>query len=113
MYLVCLIEYFGAHTIGWQYQPGLDASIQSLFTKAILQFTGQFPKNIDCAGRTDKGVHALGQVIGFHTSVSRAKDKWITGLNNYLPAFIRLIDLVEMQDDTCLLYTSDRCRRRG
>jgi len=100
MYLVCLIEYFGAHTIGWQSQPSLEPSIQQYCAQAIQKFTGQAPQKIDCAGRTDKGVHALGQVIGFHTEIIRESKKWITGLNHYLPLFIRCIEVKPYPSDT-------------
>jgi tRNA pseudouridine38-40 synthase len=100
MYYICLIEYFGAHTIGWQSQPGPNLAIQNYMTKAILQFTGYTPETIDCAGRTDKGVHALGQVIGFRTSVTRTKNKWITGLNCFLPPFIRVLDCLFCAEDS-------------
>ncbi len=92
MYCVGLIEYFGGHAIGWQSQPGSNLAIQNYMAKAISEFTGQTPRTIDCAGRTDKGVHALGQVIGFHTSAIRSQDKWISGLNCFLPPFIRVVN---------------------
>lgn len=92
MYYVCLVEYFGANSQGWQIQPGTSETIQSYVSIAIEKFTGHCVQNIDCAGRTDKGVHALFQVIGFESSIEREGHKWITGLNHYLPDFIRIIN---------------------
>lgn len=55
------VEYFGAPYHGWQRQP--DAiSVQQELEEAIERFAGQFCE-VFCAGRTDAGVHAMGQVV--------------------------------------------------
>ena len=41
-----------------------------------------------CAGRTDSGVHALGQVVHFDTEISREPFSWVRGVNAFLPASI-------------------------
>ena len=58
-----IIEYNGSYFVGWQKQPGL-CSVQSVIENSIRAFCGK-EINVFCAGRTDSGVHALGQVIHF------------------------------------------------
>ncbi|MBQ9314425.1 MAG: tRNA pseudouridine(38-40) synthase TruA [Clostridia bacterium] len=60
------IEYDGKNFAGWQVQPGKE-SIQSEIERAIAEITGE-EVEIFGSGRTDAGVHALGQVANFHTN---------------------------------------------
>ena len=55
-----IIEYCGDHFSGWQRQPGLS-TVQSAVEDATRALCG-FPVTFVCAGRTDSGVHAMGQV---------------------------------------------------
>ena len=76
------IEYDGTPFLGWQYQAD-GPSVQAAIEKAIASFSGQ-RVNIQGAGRTDAGVHALGQVA--HVDLDR---EWDTdtvrdALNSYL-----------------------------
>jgi tRNA pseudouridine38-40 synthase len=64
------IEYDGGPFCGWQRQAG-DLSVQQVLEEAIARFAGETVA-IQAAGRTDAGVHALGQVISF--DLSRARD---------------------------------------
>lgn len=52
-----------------------------------------------CAGRTDAGVHAYGQVIHFDTHAVRSTYAWLTGANRYLPEDIRLQTMVCVRND--------------
>ncbi|KAJ7559512.1 hypothetical protein O6H91_04G088800 [Diphasiastrum complanatum] len=73
-----LLSYCGASFFGWQRQPGL-LTVQGVLEKALGRFVdgkraralseeGKDPEaNISVAGRTDKGVHAVGQVCSFYT----------------------------------------------
>jgi len=58
-----LIEYDGTPFVGWQLQAG-GPSVQGLMTEAIAAFSGERVV-LYGAGRTDAGVHALGQVAHF------------------------------------------------
>ncbi len=56
-----VLEYDGTPFVGWQRQDS-GRSVQAAFEAAILKFTGETVKTVT-AGRTDSGVHALGQVV--------------------------------------------------
>lgn len=77
------IEYDGAHFSGWQSQPNGN-TVQDALERALEQIAGQPLKTI-CAGRTDAGVHGLGQVVHFDTEVHRPITAWVRGVNTYLP----------------------------
>jgi tRNA pseudouridine38-40 synthase len=51
-----------------------------------------------CAGRTDSGVHATGQVVHFDTTVERANQAWVRGVNTYLPKDIRVLGCYEVDN---------------
>lgn len=77
------IEYDGCQYHGWQKQAGLH-TVQQSIESAISQVAQQ-DIEIICAGRTDTGVHASGQVIHFDTEVDRNMRAWIHGSNTFLP----------------------------
>src|SRR2546423_15324892 len=58
-----ILEYEGTRYHGWQAQRG-SATIESALRAAIMSLTGESPV-LTAAGRTDAGVHALGQVVNF------------------------------------------------
>jgi tRNA pseudouridine38-40 synthase len=82
------IAYQGTVYHGWQSQPGL-ACIQTYLEQAISK-VADHPIVLSCAGRTDKGVHALGQVVHFDSTAQRSQHAWLLGCNSYLPADIRI-----------------------
>ena len=49
------------------------------------------PIRVHCAGRTDTGVHASGQIVHFDAPVSRALKAWVLGANTHLPSDIRVL----------------------
>jgi tRNA pseudouridine38-40 synthase len=86
------LQYDGSPYSGWQLQPN-QSTIQGELEKAITAFIGessskQAPVQTITAGRTDAGVHALGQVVHFDTSVDREMFSWVRGVNSYLPKSI-------------------------
>lgn len=91
------IEYLGTRYHGWQRQPEL-VSIQGTIEKALFQFL-QEEVGLVAAGRTDKGVHATGQIAHFDTSKNRPLYTYIFGLNHFLPNDIRVIDAFEVAPD--------------
>lgn len=82
------IEYDGSGFCGWQSQPGACA-VQDSLESALAHIAGH-PVRVSAAGRTDTGVHALGQVVHFDTEAERPISAWIRGVNAYLPKSIRI-----------------------
>lgn len=77
------IEYNGSAYNGWQGQKhGLG--VQEVLEKA-LSFVANEKVKVVCAGRTDTGVHAAGQVVHFETNAERDERAWILGTNTRLP----------------------------
>jgi tRNA pseudouridine38-40 synthase len=86
--VAAIVEYDGTEYAGWQSQVHA-ASIQDA-VQAALSFVAGHPIVAICAGRTDRGVHALGQVIHFDTDALRTPRAWVLGTNTRLPASISL-----------------------
>lgn len=91
------VEYQGSRYCGWQRQGHCD-SVQQQVEQALTQIANE-PIEVHCAGRTDTGVHALGQIIHFETGVERPLKAWIHGTNTKLPADIRVSWASVMVDD--------------
>jgi len=91
------IEYEGTRYHGFQRQAELDC-IQTRLECALSQVAAH-PVTIICAGRTDAGVHASGQVVHFDTNTQRELKAWVLGTNSYLPADIRVRVAKPVSDD--------------
>ncbi|WP_405224017.1 tRNA pseudouridine(38-40) synthase TruA [Lentisalinibacter sediminis] len=78
------VEYDGTAFQGWQRQSH-GRAIQNAFEAALSAVADQ-PVEAVCAGRTDAGVHATGQVIHFDPPVQRRLRSWLLGTNSNLPA---------------------------
>lgn len=83
-----IVEYDGTNYHGFQVQNNAH-TIQAEIEKAILKLTGE-KVSLTAAGRTDAGVHALGQVIAFNTRSSIPPERWKPALNSVLPADIKV-----------------------
>ncbi len=90
------IEYDGKNFPGWQSQPG-KVSIQTEIEKAIYEITGE-EVDLIASGRTDAGVHALGQVANFHTNTKIEISKIPYAINSKLPNSIVVKDAVEVDE---------------
>lgn len=91
------IEYDGTNYVGWQRQSNGD-SIQGEIEKAINKVTGE-KVNLIGSGRTDKGVHAKGQVANFITKSTIPADRFKFVLNNNLPRDIAIVDSIKVAEE--------------
>lgn len=82
------LEYDGAGFAGWQSQTALR-TVQDVAERALSRIADE-PVALVCAGRTDAGVHALGQVAHFDTRATRSARGWVLGANTELPADVSL-----------------------
>ncbi len=83
-----ILAYDGTGYHGWQRQP-LVPTVQACLEQAIAQVTGESVKLFG-SGRTDAGVHALGQVANFALSCRIPLSNLIKGVNNALPPEVRV-----------------------
>jgi len=91
------ISYDGTRFFGWQRQAA-GISIQGLLEDALARFEGA-PVAVHGAGRTDAGVHALGQVASARMASAHPVDSVARGLNACLPPDVRVIDIQEVAAD--------------
>ena len=78
------VEYDGSHYCGWQRQKHDTRTVQENLESALSKVANH-PVQVICAGRTDTGVHGVGQVVHFDTESDRTDKGWIFGCNTNLP----------------------------
>ena len=91
------IQYDGTRYSGWQSQHATDATIQGKLETVLTRMTGQ-QVDVIGSGRTDAGVHAIGQVANFHLKQPRNTGELLDGLNRYLPEDIAVSSLTEVDE---------------
>jgi len=91
-----LVSYDGTNYFGWQAQSG-QRSVQETIEDAIARVTGQSVR-ILASGRTDGGVHALGQVVSFRLETRLTPEVLRRALNAVLPDDIAVLDASETHD---------------
>ena len=91
------IEYDGTAYNGWQRQRTGDG-VQAHVEKALSRVANE-PVEIVCAGRTDTGVHATGQVVHFDTQSERSERGWLLGANTNMPDDIAVTWAQPVADD--------------
>ena len=101
------IEYDGKDFNGWQKQPN-KLNIQGEIERAIKEITGE---SIDliASGRTDAGVHSLGQVANFKTNSNISLEKIPIAINTKLKRSIRIINAEEVEEDFHSRYS---CKKK-
>jgi tRNA pseudouridine38-40 synthase len=77
------LEYEGTRYVGWQVQPN-GPSVQAEVERA-LETLHKAPRRVTAAGRTDAGVHALGQVASFFEAEPLPVKAYLQGMNALLP----------------------------
>jgi len=98
-----IIEYDGTKYNGWQTQKNGNG-IQDLITNAIHQVTGEEIK-LNGSGRTDAGVHAIGQTANFKTECSIPVNKFPEAINKYLPKDIVIKEATTVPNDFHARYS--------
>ena len=101
------VEYDGTAYAGWQRQPG-QPTIQAALEDALSQII-QHPVSTVAAGRTDAGVHALGQVVSFRSAKPLAPSEWTHALNGILPPDIGILRTEAVGDSFHARY--DACAK--
>lgn len=84
------VEYDGSDFRGWQRQAPGVRTIQGCLEQALSKVANH-GVDLVCAGRTDAGVHATGQVVHFDTRAERSPHSWVLGSNSNLPADISVV----------------------
>ncbi len=95
--LKLLISYDGSYASGWQVQPD-RLTYQGLLEEAIKRITGENTRVVG-ASRTDRGVHAIEQVVAFRTSSEHPPEVFRRALNGILPPYIRVKEAEYTTDD--------------
>jgi tRNA pseudouridine38-40 synthase len=91
MRVKCIISYDGSHFSGYQVQPK-KRTVQGEIEEALIKLHKGHPIKIHASGRTDAGVHALGQVFHFDTNLTIPEEKWPYALNKLLPEDIVILE---------------------
>lgn len=92
-----VIQYDGTRYRGWQSLGDTDATIQGKLEGVLSKITGEEVAVIG-SGRTDAGVHALGQVANFHLKGEFAQEALLLQLNRYLPEDIAVCSIAEVDE---------------
>lgn len=92
-----LLAYVGTDFHGWQMQRNAPRTVQAVLEDAFGLFAGE-PVRAVAAGRTDRGVHADGQVVHFDLSGSRDPRIVRDGVNSILPWDARLLEVARAPD---------------
>ena len=90
------VEYDGTRYHGWQIQPNGE-TIQAVLERALAVFYAA-PVRVTGSGRTDAGVHALGQVANFHIDKQFDRHRLLRGLNALTPPDITIKDAEAVAD---------------
>jgi tRNA pseudouridine38-40 synthase len=100
----CLCAYDGTHFAGWQTQPTLDA-VQDVIEAALGKLL-KIPIRIHGSGRTDAGVHALGQVFHFDADWNHDSSILLKALRAHLPKSIQILSVAEVVPEFHARYSA-------
>ena len=94
--LKLVLAYDGTGLVGWQRQPD-GSSVQGWLEDALGRFEGA-PVTAHAAGRTDAGVHALGQVASARVSFTHDPTTLVRALNAQLPEAVRVVSVEDVPE---------------
>lgn len=97
------VAYDGTNYYGFQHQPNF-INIEDELVKAIQRIDGKVEKIVG-SGRTDRYVHARGQVIHFDSEKKIEPYKWVMAVNTFLPEDIRILTCEYVSDDFHARYS--------
>lgn len=103
MRYLAIIEYVGTNYAGWQIQKD-EVTIQAEVERVLSRILNT-PTKVFASGRTDAGVHALGQTFHFDTIKKLDLDKFTYSVNSLLPSDMRVINIVEKREDFHARYS--------
>lgn len=104
------VEYDGSGFCGWQSQQGVR-TVQHCVEQALSKVANHRVRVV-CAGRTDTGVHGMGQVIHFDTQAHRSGRSWVLGGNANLPHDVSLLWAEEVNESFHARFSArSRCYR--
>ncbi|MDM5196930.1 tRNA pseudouridine(38-40) synthase TruA [Fictibacillus enclensis] len=86
------VSYDGTQFAGYQVQPGAR-TVQGEIEKSLSKMHKGTSVRISASGRTDAGVHALGQVLHFDSPLAIVPERWQKAVNALLPADIRILEV--------------------
>jgi tRNA pseudouridine38-40 synthase len=89
------LSYDGTDFNGWQTQPA-QRTVQETLEQAVAALTGEERVRVNTSGRTDAGVHAVGQVVNFYSTTQLAPDVLARALNAHLPADVVVRDAADV-----------------
>ncbi|MFL5241937.1 MAG: tRNA pseudouridine(38-40) synthase TruA [Gemmataceae bacterium] len=92
-----VVSYDGTDFSGWQTQPGFR-TVQETLEKAIAKLTGEQRVRLNASGRTDAGVHALGQAVNFFSNTSFSAEVLLRAVNANLPSDVIIREAAEMPE---------------
>ena len=92
-----ILQYEGTRYKGWQRQESTEHTIQGKLEGILSKMAGT-PVEIQGSGRTDAGVHALGQVANFHADIRMSEQEIMNYVNSYLPEDIAVISVKEASE---------------
>ncbi|AYN24846.1 tRNA pseudouridine(38-40) synthase TruA [Buchnera aphidicola] len=98
------VEYDGSYYHGWQRQKGFPTVQEEIET--ALSKIANHPVNTVCSGRTDAGVHSVGQVIHFTSTSVRSDFSWTVGVNTYLSKNISVKWVKEVSQSFSARYSA-------
>jgi tRNA pseudouridine38-40 synthase len=90
-----VLSYDGTDFNGWQTQPGFR-TVQETLETAIVALTGESAIRVNASGRTDAGVHAVGQVVNFYTAATHSPEIFLRAVNAHLPPDVIVREAADM-----------------
>lgn len=93
-----VVQYEGTRYQGWQRQDSTGNTIQGKLEVILAKMTGLDFVQVDGSGRTDAGVHALGQVANFKIDTELPAEEVMDYINQYLPEDIGVLSIEEMPE---------------